>query len=274
MRISTNLRLSPHVIEKDYVLGWLLWGIARNPTLGENWLFKGGTCLKKCFFGSYRFSEDLDFTPIGSSIVEEDFLYQILSDIVESVYLETGIEFPSNTRKLEIFTTAQHRRHCQIRIGYQAPVSRRGRNAPRIKIDLTPNERVVLQPVYRSVIHSYSDEPESGISVRTYAFAEIFAEKIRALAERARPRDLYDVIHLYRSKEILPEASMLLDVLRRKCEFRKIKLPDIADLEPQQGILEQNWELMLGSQVPVLTPFATWWIDLASFFDWLYGRVV
>jgi len=54
--------LTEQIIEKDYVLGWLLWGIATDPTLGQAWIFKGGTCLKKCYIETYRFSEDLDFT--------------------------------------------------------------------------------------------------------------------------------------------------------------------------------------------------------------------
>jgi predicted nucleotidyltransferase component of viral defense system len=43
-------------VEKDYVLGWMLYGVARHPYLSR-WVFKGGTCLKKCFFETYRFSE-------------------------------------------------------------------------------------------------------------------------------------------------------------------------------------------------------------------------
>ena len=50
------------VIEKDYVLGWLLAGIAQHPALAESWIFKGGTCLRKCYYETFRFSEDLDFT--------------------------------------------------------------------------------------------------------------------------------------------------------------------------------------------------------------------
>jgi len=39
--------LREDVVEKDYVLGWLLWGIASEPALTNTWVFKGGTCLKK-----------------------------------------------------------------------------------------------------------------------------------------------------------------------------------------------------------------------------------
>ena len=61
LSIAPERGLLPNVVEKDYVLGWLLMGIAGHPLLC-NWVFKGGTCLKKCFFETYRFSEDLDFT--------------------------------------------------------------------------------------------------------------------------------------------------------------------------------------------------------------------
>lgn len=39
-----NLRAD--IVEKDYVLGWLLWGIGTEPVFRETWAFKGGTCLK------------------------------------------------------------------------------------------------------------------------------------------------------------------------------------------------------------------------------------
>lgn len=60
--IADATGLTPPVVEKDYVLGWLLQGVYRHPMLREQWVFKGGTCLKKCYFETYRFSEDLDFT--------------------------------------------------------------------------------------------------------------------------------------------------------------------------------------------------------------------
>ncbi len=56
--------LRAETIEKDYVLGLLLGAIASHPILGAKWIFKGGTSLKKCYFETYRFSEDLDFTVV------------------------------------------------------------------------------------------------------------------------------------------------------------------------------------------------------------------
>lgn len=48
--IAAAAGLNPHVIEKDYALGWALAGIFAHPDIRENWIFKGGTCLKKCYF--------------------------------------------------------------------------------------------------------------------------------------------------------------------------------------------------------------------------------
>jgi predicted nucleotidyltransferase component of viral defense system len=68
---ASTLGLLPSVVEKDCVLGWLLAGINAHPDLAESWVFKGGTCLKKCYFETYRFSEDLDFTLRNETQIEE-----------------------------------------------------------------------------------------------------------------------------------------------------------------------------------------------------------
>jgi len=41
--------LREDIIEKDYVIGWVLWGIGTDPEISHKWVFKGGTCLKKCY---------------------------------------------------------------------------------------------------------------------------------------------------------------------------------------------------------------------------------
>ena len=62
--------LREDIVEKDYVLGWVLWDIGIDPRLHDTWVFKGGTCLKKCYIETYRFSEDLDFTVLQNGPFE------------------------------------------------------------------------------------------------------------------------------------------------------------------------------------------------------------
>ena len=94
--VAATLGLNPHVVEKDYVLGWVLWGISNHEALAESWVFKGGTCLKKCFFETYRFSEDLDFTLADPTQLDVGFLEAAFAEVSEHVYEQTGIELPAN----------------------------------------------------------------------------------------------------------------------------------------------------------------------------------
>jgi predicted nucleotidyltransferase component of viral defense system len=63
--------------------------------------------------------------------------------------------------------------------------------------------------------------------VVAYCFEEVFAEKLRALAERQRPRDLYDVVNLYRRAVDINRASIRA-TLAAKCEFRGIPIPTVG----------------------------------------------
>ena len=62
----TRKNLRPDIVEKDYALSYVLAGIAKQKHLTHSLIFKGGTALKKLFFGDYRFSVDLDFSTINA----------------------------------------------------------------------------------------------------------------------------------------------------------------------------------------------------------------
>ena len=92
--IADETGLTPVVVEKDYVLGWLLAAINASRRLAESWVFKGGTCLKKCYFETYRFSEDLDFTLRDAGQIDEQFLLERFTEMAEWLYEQAGIEIP------------------------------------------------------------------------------------------------------------------------------------------------------------------------------------
>ena len=104
LALSKALSLSPDTVEKDYVLNWVLWGINQDKDLLQNWFFKGGTSLKKCFFENYRFSEDLDFTVIQSEHLSEKFLLNKFKNISETIYEKTGIDFLQEEFRFKIIS--------------------------------------------------------------------------------------------------------------------------------------------------------------------------
>jgi hypothetical protein len=103
LEFAAQTSLNPHVIEKDYVLGWVLAGIYAHDELAESWIFKGGTCLKKCFFETYRFSEDLDFTLWHETHLDEASLKRVFSEVGAWVYDETGIEMPADQQDFDVY---------------------------------------------------------------------------------------------------------------------------------------------------------------------------
>ncbi len=270
--LAAQTSLTPHVIEKDYVLGWMLAGIYAHEKLADSWIFKGGTCLKKCFFETYRFSEDLDFTLRDEAHLNETFLKRVFAEVGTWVYDETGIEIPTDQQEFDVYRNPRGNLSCQGKISYKGPVSPT-RPLPRIKLDLTADERIVLPPETIEIYHPYSDAPEEGIEVLAYDYVEAFAEKFRALAERTRPRDLYDVVNLYRNAEARPEQQQFVTVLREKCAFKGIQLPQLANIELHRGTVEAGWTSMLNHQLPALLPVVSFWDTLPEIFDWLHGQV-
>jgi len=274
MDFARELGLDPNIVEKDYILGWLLAGISNHPELKSNWVFKGGTCLKKCYFETYRFSEDLDFTLTNPKHIEQKFLTAVFSEISQWIYDITGIEIPIERLRFDIYENPKGKNSAQGRVYYRGPLQRRG-EPPRIKLDLTSDEILVLKPIMREIHFPYSDKPNNGFFIQCYCFEEVFAEKLRALAERLRPRDLYDVIHLYRLDTLGVDLRLLVNTLKEKCRFKEISIPTMRDLEnkPERVELEAEWENMLGYQLPSLPPFEQFWKELPNLFTWIYSLV-
>lgn len=268
LKFAKKHNLMANIIEKDYILGWVLAGISKHPDLSKSWLFKGGTCIKKCFFHDYRFSEDLDFTLKVPQTIDEQDLIKCFYNVADWIYDESGIVLVKNEIGFEKYKTPRDHVAIQGRIGYQGPLQRQG-NYARIKIDLTCEEKIVLKSEERNVFHPYSDCPPHGMTVNAYCLEEIFAEKIRALIDRTRPRDIYDVIHFYEKQAEKLDVSLVKDVFRKKCEFKKILVPriDVIVSESNREEIKSAWYHMLGHQLSELPDFELCWKKLPKILE-------
>lgn len=267
--------LRDDVIEKDYVLGWMLAAIAAEPALKDTWVFKGGTALRKCYFETYRLSEDLDFTVVAGGPEEPADLLPIFGRVREWLLDRCGLEVVLDEKAFQRGTNSRGRATTQGKIAYRGP--RPNPQPPKVKIDITSDEVVVLPAVQRGILHPYTDGTGGIVgSVGCYAFPELLGEKIRALAERCRPRDLYDVVHMFRHPDLAERAAEVRVILERKCAHAGIAVPDLAALEgsPFREEIRQEWENMLAHQLPHLPPFEEFWGALGEVFAWLAGGAV
>jgi len=198
-------------------------------------------------------------------------LKRSVGDVVAWVTEKAGLTLPVDQISFDIYNNPRGRLSCQGKVGYRGPVSPTTGGWPKIKIDLTADEKLVLPAVRREVFHPYSDRPEEGLWANCYAYEEAFGEKIRALGERIRPRDLYDVVNLYRRGDSRPSASALRNILEQKCAYKAIALPTFDALEQHREDLESMWQNMLGHQLPMIPPVEDFWDALPEIFTWVMG---
>ena len=260
-------------LEKDYVLGWFLAAIQKHSNLLENWIFKGGTCLKKCYLENYRFSEDLDFSLIDASQLNKVTVKDSMFSIAEWLYEEVDLEVPVEKIKIDEYKNSRDKICIQVSVRFQGPLRPKSKACwPKVKFDLTADEKIVEVPESRLVFHSYSDKPSQAIYVNAYPIEELFAEKLRALSERCRPRDLYDVVMLFQNKEQFNLSSVsCLNILEKKCYFKSIDVPNFTMIKnhSQKQILDLQWRNMLQHQITDLPPWENFWKELPLVFQWL-----
>ena len=105
------------------MFGWVLAGIYQHQALADTWIFKGGTCLKKCFFETYRFSEDLDFTLRDPAHLDNAFLTGVFTGISDWIYEQTGIELPPDLQNFDIYANPRGNPSCQGKLSYRGPIA-------------------------------------------------------------------------------------------------------------------------------------------------------
>ena len=210
------------ITEKDYVLGWLMFGLSRI----EGIIFTGGTALSKVYFPKiWRLSEDLDFiSPVGDfSRVKAE-----LPDIFSLIERESGI-------KLRLKSVHENPFYLQLKIQYSAVL---GKNWA--KVDITrdlPGESIEVE-----IPPAYPDYPR--FSMRVETVESILAGKLRALLQRRKCRDYYDV---WRMMDLKLDFRKVREILERKCEARGVEI-DIDRIFPEDllDILRPYWEKELG----------------------------
>ena len=223
-------------IERDYAQNWLLKYLY-HPDL----ILKGGTGIKKIYHENYRFSDDLDFS-LTHPIKNKD-LFTHINEAVDKAKEEVGINLQISSKFAKTETGFRGKIYFNmIQNAARTPLS--------IKVDITnyDNEITLLPTEKKKIFHSYSDELNAEIEV--YSLEEIFAEKIRALIQRTRARDLYDTGMLYN----LINKDKVLQILDEKFDFKGVIL-DISSLTKRKDDFSNAWDASLNHQLKVIPDF-------------------
>ena len=119
-RIAAATKVDPMVIDLDYSLGWFLLGMRITSTSLGGLIFKGGTCLRKCYFPDYRFSEDLDFT--ATKHLSPTDIEDWITKSVDWISDYDGPDFRVQPIHFEVVDDEFESESYQARIYYRGPL--------------------------------------------------------------------------------------------------------------------------------------------------------
>jgi predicted nucleotidyltransferase component of viral defense system len=260
VRVATVVRrdgVLHTAVLKDYALSYILAGIAAVPELARSLAFKGGTALRKCFFSTYRYSEDLDFTAIPPTWTASN---------LETALREACAQTEELTRPYGAFTftpeLVQHRRdHPQQQQNFKIAVHFPTGAVDSIKVEITQEEPIVLSLRSLPLLHNFEDEQLSAELV-CYDIAEIVIEKLRAflqvramLERRAwtnRARDLYDLWYLHRQGDFPIDWALIRQHLPDKAAARGVTFAGPDDFRDPRVLAAyaEQWDGLLGVVIP------------------------
>lgn len=231
-------------IEKDYILSWILNGIAQHEQLSKAIIFKGGTVLKKIYFEDYRFSEDLDFTLLNNEITNEQIVAWF-NELFEYVKEEANIP-------LGIIDNNEHEDGgINFYISYTGPLGGQGSNK-KVKVDISRSEQLEYAPVLQDVIISYSDIAEH--QLLCYSLEEVLVEKMRTVMQRMQARDFYDIWFLLEQHGM--DAAFHMKEFAKKCASKNLNHVDfpkkLAERLPQY---KGRWKNSMNEQIKDLPDF-------------------
>ncbi len=180
-------------VEQDLVLSRALLDLFRHDVLRDNLVFRGGTALHKLVLQpAVRYSEDLDFVqrhpkPIGPVL---DAIREVLSPWLGEPRRSVS----------PMGTTLNFRFESEL-----PPVLRL-----RLKIEINTREHGSRLPLVTHPFRLDSRWIQGETSLLVYDPLELLGTKLRALYQRRKGRDLFDLWHAHQSGLLRPEA--VLDV--------------------------------------------------------------
>jgi len=231
-------------IEKDYILSWILQGIAQHKLLSNAIVFKGGTVLKKVYFEDYRFSEDLDFTLLNNEISNEQ-IFEWFAEVFEYVKEEANIP-------LEIIDNNEHEDGgINFYISYVGPLGGLGANK-KVKVDISRSESLVFEPVLKEAFLGYSDQEDH--KLLCYPLEEVLVEKMRSVMQRMQARDFYDIWYLTEIHEM--DIAFYSIEFKAKCESKEIDPTEFhKKLEQRKPQYKGRWKASMADQIQDLPDF-------------------
>lgn len=228
------------MVEQDLIISRALVDLFNHTEVQRSLVFRGGTALNKLYINPpARYSEDIDLVqinpePIGNTL-----------DAIRSV-LDPWLGEPQ--RKLT-------ERSAKLVYRYTAVD-----NTPaKLKIEINTTEHFNVRPVM-SKLHCVDSEWFKGSAqVMTYHLDELMGTKLRALFQRRKGRDLFDLWYVLDKK--LVDVDGVVSIFERYCQHNN-ELISRAMFEQNLFHKKQHTDF-ISDMEPLLTEEVHWNFETA-----------
>jgi len=162
-------------VEQDLVICRALTAIFNDPFLAANVAFRGGTALHKLYIQPQkRYSEDIDLVQIYPGPIKETI-----------IRLQECLSFLGNA------TISQRSANNTLKFRFDSEFS--PDKTLRLKIEINCREHFSVFGYQKFPFCINSQWHQAQCSITTYRLEELMATKLRALYQRKKGRDLFDL---------------------------------------------------------------------------------
>lgn len=163
-------------VEQDLLLARLIVAIYQHPFLREELVFRGGTCLHQVHLPQpLRYSEDLDFVRRTHDGIGP--IFDALREVAEAVGLEVKGTDVGQHPKMRLRAAAEGATNIWLRI----------------KVEINTHETSPARSLEHVPFSVVSDWFTGQADVLTFTPAEMVSTKLRAMFQRKKGRDLFDL---------------------------------------------------------------------------------
>jgi predicted nucleotidyltransferase component of viral defense system len=206
-------------VEQDLIISRALVEIFNHDYLKDKIAFRGGTALNKIILPkALRYSEDIDLNRLENSPVKP-----VIDSFRDALDEMLG-------QPIKVKTTAN-----SIKILYDYPSIDEG--TKRLKIEINVRETLPLKPLLKIPYEVVSDYFTGKTTIVAFDREEMIGSKIRALYQRNKGRDLFDLYELGKldlNWDNIVASFKLLNIGASKKDFEKnleLKMRDAEFLE-------------------------------------------
>lgn len=163
-------------VEQDLILSRILVGFFSDPFLSKELAFRGGTALHKLFFSpAARYSEDIDLVRTSTGSIKK--IIDVLRERLEPWLGKPQTKQTDQSFKLNFYFNPEN-----------SPLTKL-----RIKIEINTRENFSILERLAKNFSVQSDWFSGEAKINTFQFEELIATKLRALYQRKKGRDLFDL---------------------------------------------------------------------------------